>query len=383
MTIIAILAAKAHRVAMLAVLALASLWPGLSAHAQSCTYDLGSDRITYGTLFATTDPGERLLGTRTTTLTVTCPTPRDMTLEYIDVMPDTVASSWALENAGRFNVRLSNVVVDGMPVDLAGNGGPEIQTMSATQTLSPDREVTPFSSGAPVQGTTLTAQIDVTAWLDAGLAVNDETTWSGHGRLRFATSGDEVPLEVEAMMAPASCHITVQDVVLSDTPRSAFHPTQSIPRPESIEYILDLSCSSPGLIGIAVTDNRSSSRYLIDGSPDTAARSFGFGMTSMGKQIGAYQIHVAGAYSGAPVGSVFAAGNNSTGWTALSAQNMFFTNTAGRYFTVVNPTTLVPQATHWMQIYYTIRPWLAPASVANITGPEALDGSATFTIVYL
>ena len=156
MTIIAILAAKAHRVAMLAVLAIASLWPGLSAHAQSCTYDLGSDRITYGALFASADPGERALGKRSTTLTVTCPTPRDMTLEYIDVMPDTVSSSWALETAGRFNVRLSNVTVDGVPVDLAGNGGSEIQTMSAAQTLAPDREVTPFSNGSPIQGTTLT-----------------------------------------------------------------------------------------------------------------------------------------------------------------------------------------------------------------------------------
>ena len=72
------------------------------AHAQSCAYQLGDNRITYGTLFASAEPGERLLGTRTTTLTVTCPTPRDMELikalrdegKKFPVLILTARSSW-------------------------------------------------------------------------------------------------------------------------------------------------------------------------------------------------------------------------------------------------------------------------------------------------
>lgn len=381
MTIIAILAAKAHRVAMLAVLAIASLWPGLSAHAQSCTYDLGSDRITYGALFASADPGERALGTRSTTLTVTCPTPRDMTLEYIDVMPDTVSSSWALETAGRFNVRLSNVTVDGVPVDLAGNGGSEIQTMSAAQTLAPDREVTPFSNGSPIQGTTLTARVDVSAWLDQNIAVSDETTWSGHGRLRFAASGDEVPLEVEAMMVPGSCNITVDDVVLSDTPRSAFHPTQTIPRPE-VNGAVNINCAAPGIVGVWVTDNRANDVHLIDALPQTLARSFGLGRTTLNNKIGAYQIRITEAFSSTP-GLLLLEGNNTSGWSAITPQNSYFTTSPTRFVTMGDPNSLIPQSMSWMTIHFTVKAWLAPASVANITGPEAFDGSTTFTIEYL
>jgi hypothetical protein len=380
---IAILAAKAHRVAMLAVLALASLWPALSAHAQACSYQLGDNRITYGALFASADPGERALGTRSTTLTVTCPTPRDMTLEFIDVMPDSVSSSWALESAGRFNVRLSNVTVDGVPADLSGSGGSEVQTMTATQMLAPDREVTPFRNGAPVQGTTLTARVDVSAWLDQGITVSDQTTWSGHGRLRFAASGDEVPLDVEAMMIPGSCNITVEDVVLDNTPRSAFHPTQAIPRPETTnEAILQISCAAPGMVGVWVTDNRANDVYLVDGAPQTLARSFGLGRTSMNNKIGAYQVRITQAFSSTP-GLTLLEGSNGSGWSPIPPPNAFFTTATNRFVTMGDTNSLVPQPMSWMTMYYVVRAWLAPNSVANITGPEAFDGSATFTIEYL
>lgn len=382
MTIIALLAAKAHRVAMLAVLALASLWPALSAQAQSCTYQLGNNRITYGALFASTEPGERALGTRTTTLTVTCPTPRDLTLEYVSTMPDAQASSWDLAAKGRFNVRVSNVMVDGAPVDLDASGGSMIQQVSAAQTLSPDREVTPYSNGSAVQGTTLTAQIDVSAWLDQGVAVSDQTTWEGNGRLRFAASGDEVPLEVAAMMIPGSCSVVVQDLVLADTPRSAFHPTQAVRRPESPNRTVEISCAAPGLVGVYVTDNRASSRYLFDGTPQTAARSFGLGQTSLGNKIGAYQMRITDTYSSTP-GLVLAEGSSASGWTAVLPQNRYFDLTPNRFLTMVEPNSLVPQAMSTFTIYFRVDPWLAPANVANITGPESMDGSATFTIVYL
>jgi hypothetical protein len=254
--------------------------------------------------------------------------------------------------------------------------------MTATQTLAPDREVTPFRNGAPVQGTTLTARVDVSAWLDQGITVSDQTTWSGHGRLRFASSGDEVPLDVEAMMIPGSCNITVEDVVLGNTSRSAFHPTQAIPRPESIESVLEVICAAPGLVGVWVTDNRANDVYLIDGAPQTLVRSFGLGRTSMNNKIGAYQVRITQAYSSTP-GLSLLEGNNSSGWSATAPQNAFFTTSANRFVTMGDTNSLVPQAMSRMTLVYTVRAWLAPASVANITGPENFDGSATFTIEYL
>ena len=366
---------------MLAALALASLlWPALSAHAQACTYQLSPDRITYGPVFATAVAGERLLGTRTTTLTVTCPTARDLTLEYIDQLPDTVALHWDLQSKGRFNVRMSNAMVDGAAVDLSGVGGAEAATIASAQTLAPDRDVTPFRNGNPVQGSTLTARIDVTAWLDQGVAVGGDTTWSGNGRLRFALSGDERPLTVEARMVPGACNINVDDVVLEDTPRSAFHPTLAIPRPESFESQVEVLCAAPGLIGITVTDNRADSTYLIDGAPETAARSFGLGKTTQNNKIGAYQIRLTESLG---ANLQYGEGSNATGWRILPRSEYYITHTPGRILTLVDGTTSLPRPLDAFYFSYRIRPYLAPASVANITGPEVFDGSATFTIVYL
>ena len=181
-------------------------------------------------------------------------------------------------------------------------------------------------------------------------------------------------------MVPGACNINVDDVVLEDTPRSAFHPTLAIPRPESFESQVEVLCAAPGLIGITVTDNRADSTYLIDGAPETAARSFGLGKTTQNNKIGAYQIRLTESLG---ANLQYGEGSNATGWRILPRSEYYITHTPGRILTLVDGTTSLPRPLDAFYFSYRIRPYLAPASVANITGPEVFDGSATFTIVYL
>jgi hypothetical protein len=118
--------------------------------------------------------------------------------------------------------------------------------------------------------------------------------------------------------------------------------------------------------------------YLVDGAPETAARSFGLGMTAKGTPIGAYQVRVDQATADGVLTDVIA-GSHASGWSvsvptfldAAGAGTSYAVGTAGGPIAATNSV--------WS---LRVLPTIAPKNALVVTGAETIDGSMTLTIVY-
>ena len=142
--------------------------PQTWASTDDCQLNLSQPVLDYGLMNRAIRPGiaqERHLGDRRLSLTLNCPAPVDMSLFYRAMAATNQRFHFA--DRGSYQIRIRDGVLDGQSVELgliAGAGQPPAQSTSQL-IWRPDHGVVPLLSGVPAQGSTFSAQLELSAWV--------------------------------------------------------------------------------------------------------------------------------------------------------------------------------------------------------------------------
>ncbi|MEE4407040.1 DUF1120 domain-containing protein [Enterobacter mori] len=161
------------------------------------------------------------------------------------------------------------------------------------------------------------------------------------------------------------------------------------------DITLNVTCDSPMKVAWGATDNRAGTAAYLNsdveiGTEYAPAYYFGLGDTPEGKHIGSYSITVTepgSTVDGGPA-NILTQINTSTTWADLNNQNgttgnVYKAGTLSWILTVSSPGTLEPMAATTVSYALSISAQVDMMSNLNLTDDTVLDGSATFTLVYL
>ncbi|WP_052071787.1 hypothetical protein [Sphingopyxis sp. MWB1] len=169
-----------------------ALFLGGAAHASACEVRLSDTEIDYGALnrgeIATGRPGTSIaLGQKRLSLSISCAQPAPMGLRLDGDLAE--ADKLRFGPSGLFSLRLSNAMVDGVPVSLTRKGGGNTADLSgAAVMLSPGQTVFAIQSGRRVVGKLLSATIEIDASIDGDLSrVRDATQIEGRATLSHSS----------------------------------------------------------------------------------------------------------------------------------------------------------------------------------------------------
>ena len=162
------------------------------------------------------------------------------------------------------------------------------------------------------------------------------------------------------------------------------------------DITLNVTCDSPMKVAWGVTDNRTGTAAYLNSEVERSggnyhyeqAYFFGLGDTPEGKHIGSYSITLTepgSTVDGEPAYLAQRHGASGT-WVHLANGNRaaVYERESNHYsFTVVSPGTLEPMAATTVSYALSISLQVDLMSNLNLTDDTVLDGSATFTLVYL
>ncbi|WP_460121156.1 DUF1120 domain-containing protein [Pseudomonas sp. S2_C03] len=371
---------------LLAPLALSGFTPLASASAENCQLTLSQPVLDYGLMNRAIRPGiaqERHLGDRRLSLTLNCPAPVDMSLFYRAMAATNQRFHFA--DRGSYQIRIRDGVLDGQSVELgliAGAGQPPAQT--ASQLIwRPDHGVVPLLSGVPARGSTFSAQLELSAWVqEHGMQVRDALAWETTGVFDAIAAGTSREATLRARFAPAACEpalsnggvVDFGNLTINDL--NATQPTLLAPR----SLLLRVGCDAPTAFALIMHDNRAGSA-TVDGDA-----SYGLGLDTRNNRIGHYSVNIDPANAAADsFARLYRTDSNSAGvaWSSASAnpialaKNTYlsFSDTAGR--------STGPAMIQNLSTRVTVNAVIAPTDSLDLSHVIDLDGAGTIEIIYL
>ena len=182
-------------------------------------------------------------------------------------------------------------------------------------------------------------------------------------------------------IVPGGCQINLSNngvVDLGQIPYDTLNlasPTVYADRIVSVSVL----CTNAIPVSFVAIENRPGTAYLVDGTPDTARRSFGVGRTSHNVPIGAYQVLLENmTVNGTPATPI--AGNYVTGWTTSSPMYL----KPGLFDRFIGPGDPGSGLTPITNASWNLRvkPLIAPRNSLLLRGAATINGSITLTLVY-
>jgi len=202
-----------------------------------------------------------------------------------------------------------------------------------------------------------------------------------------AHAAESADLAVQGMIRPSACNVslsgngtvdfgTISAQTLSETAATVL-PTR--------DFTLSVNCDAPTVIGFVTTDNRAETRS------STAMRAIGGALSDMhyygvgavdGSNIGAYQIiRSAATADGSPV-ALFWSQNSGSTWSSTTDRDWGQPGIRTHSWGATDATT--PGAYSSIVQQFTVRLGIAATSeLPSLDNSIAIDGLATFTLVYL
>jgi type 1 fimbria pilin len=201
-----------------------------------------------------------------------------------------------------------------------------------------------------------------------------------------AHAAETADLAVQGMIRPSACNVslsgngtvdygTISALTLSETAGTAL---------PSRDFTLSVNCDAPTVIGFVTTDNRAGTVSNTAGRATGALNDlhyYGVGAVD-GRNIGAYQIYRSTATAdGSPV-ALFWSQNSGSTWSSTTDRDWGLPGIRTHSWGATDATT--PGAYSSIVQQFTLRLGIAPTSeLPPLDNSIAIDGLATFTLVYL
>lgn len=371
---------------LLATLALGGFAPLAFASADDCQFNLSQPVLDYGLMNRAIRPGsavERSLGERRLSLNLSCATPTDMSVFYRAMAA--TAQRFQFAERGSYQIQVRDAVLDGQSVELgliAAAGQAPVQ--AATQlTWRPEHGVVPLVSGVPAQGSTFSAQLELTAWVqEHGMQFRDAVTWETSGVFDAVAAGRSREATLRARFAPAACEPGLSNGGLVDfgnltiNDLDANKPTALPPR--SLQ--LRVSCDAPTAFALIMHDNRAGSATA-DGET-----SYGLGVDGRNNRIGHYSVNLDPANTSADsFARLYRTDSSNAGvaWSSASANPIALAKNTYLSFTDNAGHSSGPAMIQNLSTRVTVDAVIAPTRNLDMSNAIDLDGAGTIEIIYL
>ncbi len=355
--------------------------------ADECQLHLSETRLDFGLMnraVALVPSAERLLGERRARLTLSCPYPMDMSVFYRGLGAG--MERFRFTERGSYSLKASEAVLDGQAVELGLLAGVGVAPTVIANALTwrAEHGIVPMRGGVPVNGRSLSIQIDASAWArEDASRVRDAITWETSGLFDATGAGRSRELNLLARFAPAACtpslsnggHVNLGKLSVSDLNQS--QETTLTPRP----VILNVACDAPTAFALRMQDNRQGSAT---GGADESV--YGLGLDAKQQKIGRYRLTFDPSRITADNFSQLYRTDSATGgvpWSSASTNPLAVA--ANRYlgFTANAGSVSGPIAIQNLNATLSLEAVLAPLGSLDLGSEVRLDGSGTLEINYL
>ena len=360
--------------------------PQALASTDDCQLNLSQPVLDYGLMNRAIRPDsapERNLGERRLSLSLSCPTATDLSLFYRAMAA--TAERFHFAERGSYQLRVRDAVLDGRSVELgliAGAGQPPSEIASSL-IWRPEHGIAPVQAGTSLQGRTLSAQVEVTAWVqEQGMHVRDAVTWEASGVFDAIATGRSREATLRARFAPAACEpglpnggvVDFGNLTINDL--SADKPTRLPPR----SLNLRVGCDAPTAFALIMHDNRAGSA--------TIDSDFQYGLGTDGRQnkIGFFSLNIDPANASADsVARLYRTESTGGGaaWSSAGANPIALAKTRYLSFTDRAGSHAGPAMIQNFNASVTVDAVVAPLNSLDMSNAIDLDGAGTIEIIYL
>jgi len=369
----------------LGTLMLSALTPQARALADECQLTLSQSVLDYGLMNRATranTPGERSLGERRLSLNLNCPQPTDMTLFYRAMAA--TAERFRFAEHGSYTVRMSDAVLDGQPVDLGliSAVGQVPEAVASSLLWRPQQAIVPVRGGVAVQGQSLSAQLELTAWAqEKASQVRDAIVWETTGLIDAIATGRSREITLRASFAPAACNVELSNGGLVDFGRLSkndLNPDRNTRLP-SKGLTLRVGCDAPTQFALVMHDNRSGTASV------NSEIYYGLGLDNRSNKIGLYSLNVDPANASADsFARVYRTDSTTQGvaWSTSSSNPIPIAQKSYLGFTDSAASTAGPASIQNLTTTVTVDAVIAPTASLDLSTAVHLDGSATIEMLY-
>jgi hypothetical protein len=325
----------------------------------------------------------RSLGERRLNLSLSCSRATDMSVFYRAMAA--TAERYHFAERGSYQIRVSEGVLDGRPVDLgliAAAGQPPVHSASSV-IWRPEHGIVPVSTGLAVQGRSFSAQLEVTASVqEQAIQVRDAMTWETVGVFDAVTAGRSRETTLRASFAPGACTPELSNGGLVDfgaLSSSNLNPDKGTRLPPK-SLSLRIGCDAPTHFALVMHDNRAGSATV------NSEIYYGLGFDNRHNKIGLYSLNVDPANVTADHFTRLYRTDSTTAGAAWSPANsapipigqksyLAFTDSAG--------STAGSIAIQNLKTSLMVEAVIAPTASLDLSTAIHLDGSGTIDIIYL
>ncbi|MBV7544867.1 DUF1120 domain-containing protein [Pseudomonas sp. PDM26] len=369
----------------LGTLMLSALTPQARALADECQLTLSQSVLDYGLMnraIRTNAPGERSLGERRLSLNLNCPQPTDMTLFYRAMAA--TAERFRFAEHGSYAVLMSDAVLDGQPVDLGliSAVGQVPEAAASSVLWRPQQAIVPVRGGVAIQGQSLSAQLELTAWAqEKASQVRDAVVWETTGLIDAVATGRSREITLRASFAPAACNVELSNGGLVDFGRLSkndLNPDRNTRLPPK-DLTLRVGCDAPTQFALVMHDNRSGTATV------NSEIYYGLGLDNRSNKIGLYSLNVDPANASADsFARVYRTDSTTQGvaWSTSSSNPIPIARKSYLGFTDSAASTTGPASIQNLTTKVTVDAVIAPTASLDLSTAVHLDGSATIEMLY-
>ena len=369
----------------LGTLMLSGLAPQAWALADDCQLTLSQPVLDYGVMnraIRAHAPAEVTLGERRLSLNLNCPYPTDMTLFYRAMAA--TAERFRFTEHGSYAVRMGDAVLDGQPVDLGliSAVGQAPEATASSLLWRPQQAIVPVRGGVVVQGQSLSAHLELTAWAPKNaLQVRDTVVWETTGLFDAVATGRTRELTLRASFAPAACNVELSSGGLVDFGRLSINelsPDKNTRLPPK-DLTLRVSCDAPTQFALVMHDNRPGT------ATDNSEIYYGLGLDKRSNKIGLYSVTVDPANASADsFARVYRTDSTTEGvaWSTSSSNPMAIARKSYLGFTDSAASTAGPASIQNLTTRVTVDAVIAPTASLDLSSAVHLDGSGTIEMFY-
>lgn len=369
----------------LGTLMLSGLAPQAWALTDECQLALSQPVLDYGLTnraIRANGSAERTLGERRLSLNLSCPQPTDMTLFYRAMAA--TAERFHFAEHGSYAVRMSDAVLDGQPVDLGliSAVGQVPEAAASSLLWRPQQAIVPVRGGVAVQGQSLSAQLELTAWAqEKALQVRDAVVWETTGLFDAVATGRSREITLRASFAPAACNVELSNGGLVDFGRLSkndLNPDRNTRLPPK-DLTLRVGCDAPTQFALVMHDNRSGTATV------NSEIYYGLGLDNRSNKIGLYSLNVDPANASADsFARVYRTDSTTQGvaWSTSSSNPIPIARKSYLGFTDSAASTAGAASIQNLTTTVTVDAVIAPTASLDLSTAVHLDGSATIEMLY-
>lgn len=369
----------------LGTLMLSGLAPQAWALADECQLTLSQPVLDYGLTnraIRANGSGERTLGERRLSLNLSCPQPTDMTLFYRAMAATTERFRFA--EHGSYAVRMGDAVLDGQPVDLGliSAVGQVPEAAASSVLWRPQQAIVPVRGGVAVQGQSLSAQLELTAWAqEKALQVRDAVVWETTGLFDAVATGRSREVSLRASFAPAACNVELSNggqVDFGRLSKNDLNPDKGTRLPPK-DLTLRVGCDAPTQFALVMHDNRSGTATV------NSEIYYGLGLDNRSNKIGLYSLNVDPANASADsFARLYRTDSTTQGvaWSTSSSNPIPIAQKSYLGFTDSAASTAGPASIQNLTTTVTVDAVIAPTANLDLSSAVHLDGSATIEMLY-